>query len=161
MESAATVWFRSKVDWWLGLLLVLLPVLLVVNAYAVLQGGVREDVVAMVFALALTAAIYGLLLVPVRYGVAPDELIVRFGVVRQRIALSDITEVHPSRNPLSSPAFSLDRLAIRTGRGALRQTLISPADRETFLVTLAFHAGLEREGDRLVRTGRASGNEPV
>jgi hypothetical protein len=31
--------------------------------------------------------------------------------------------------------------------------MISPADRETFLVMLATNAGLKREGDRLVRPG--------
>ena len=151
MNDMATVWFRSKVDWWLGVVLVLLPVVTVASGIAAIGSGEREGIVAMTVSTALVAAIYGLLVIPVRYGVGREHLIVRFGVVRQRIPLAAITEVYPTHSPLSSPALSLDRLMVRTGRGPLGMTLISPDDRETFLATLAFNAGLERDGDRLVR----------
>ncbi|MDT8434491.1 MAG: PH domain-containing protein [Anaerosomatales bacterium] len=90
----------------------------------------------------------------VRFGIARDELIVRFGIVRLRIPLDTIQEVVLTHNPLSAPALSLDRLAVRTGMSPLSETMISPADREAFLSTLAMHSGLRRDGDRLVRFGR-------
>jgi hypothetical protein len=99
----------------------------------------------------LVAVIYGLLLIPIRYGVSNEHLIIRFGVVRHHIALDAIDEVYPTHNPLSAPALSLERLAIRTAGGPLGMSLISPLEREEFLSTLAGKARLARDGDRLVR----------
>jgi hypothetical protein len=79
------------------------------------------------------------------------HLLVRFGICRQRIPLADIAEVHPTHNPLSSPALSLDRLRVQYGQGFFKAVMISPADRNGFLDDLAHKAGLKREGDRLVR----------
>lgn len=88
---------------------------------------------------------------PVRYGIASDALLVRFGVVRQRIRFDSIREVYPTHNPLSSPALSLDRLAIKTGRGPLRLTLISPLQRDEFIGLLCTRAGLTWDGKRWAR----------
>jgi hypothetical protein len=97
------------------------------------------------------AALYGLLVFPMRYGVGSEELIIRFGVVRQRIQFAAIEEVAPTRNPLSSPALSLDRLAVRTGPGLMRVTMISPEDQDAFLKMLALRAGLRLDAGRVVR----------
>jgi len=86
-----------------------------------------------------------------RYGIDDEHLHVRFGVCRQRIPLKDISEVHPTRNPLSSPALSLDRLHVQFGEGVFKAVMISPADRDRFLDELADKAKLKCEGDRLVR----------
>jgi len=79
------------------------------------------------------------------------QLIVRFGVVRTRIPLAELTKVEPTRNPLASPALSLDRLSIVSGPGLTGTVMISPADREGFLNELASKTGLKRVGDRLER----------
>lgn len=157
MSDSSTMWFPSKVDWWLGIILALLPfVSLGVLAASLASGDPAETIAGVVTGL-VTAALYGLLVFPMRYGIARDELIVRFGVVRQRIPLHTIQEVVPTHNPLSSPALSLDRLAVRTGAGLLSETMISPANRDAFLSTLAMHSGLRREGDRLVRVADTRG----
>jgi len=71
----------------------------------------------------------------IRYELTPSEVIVRFGPFRSSIPLHSIVEVFPTRNPLSAPAPSLDRLRInfRKPNGKMRFTLISPLDREAFL----------------------------
>jgi len=145
------MWFRSKIDWWLGIILVLLPVVTLFSLLATVISDGFTAAIPGLFSVAMVAAIYGLLLIPIRYGVSQDELIVRFGVVRHRIPLGTIAEVRPTHNPLSSPALSLDRLAIVTTPGAATGAMISPDDRETFLITLAARAGLRRHADRLVR----------
>ncbi|HSK47067.1 MAG TPA: PH domain-containing protein [Coriobacteriia bacterium] len=157
MSDPEIRWFRSKVDWWLGLILVALPLVEVWALLAALRSGEREAVTATAAGCALVAAIYGLLLIPIRYGVSNERLIIRFGVVRHRIALDAISEVYATRNPLSSPALSLDRLAVRTGDGLLGMSLVSPVEREEFLSTLATQARLVRDGDRLIRPRDASG----
>jgi hypothetical protein len=86
-----------------------------------------------------------------RYGLTETHLIVRYGLVRQRVALADITAVAPTRSPLSSPALSLDRLRITYGTGVFKNVMISPADKKQFLVELALRARLVRDGDGLKR----------
>jgi len=98
------------------------------------------------------ALIYLGLVLPMRYGITDTDIVVRHGLVRQRIPLKDIVEVHPTRSPLSSPALSLDRLNIRFGEGFFKSAMISPADKQGFLTELTQRAGLQRDGDRLVRT---------
>ena len=149
------LWFRSKVDWWLGILLVLAPIASVV---ALISSVVNdpEEALSGVIAVAILVAVYGLLLVPMRYGITKDELIVRFGILRQRIPLNAILEVKPTHNLLSSPALSLDRLAIYTTPGGPRGTMISPTDRESFLMMLAARSGLRRRGDGLTRTSEGA-----
>ncbi|NTW29135.1 MAG: PH domain-containing protein [Coriobacteriia bacterium] len=151
MSDASATWFRSKIDWWIGLILVVLPFIELGGLAAALLAGDREAATAMAMGSGLVAAIYGLLLIPIRYGITEDRLIIRFGVVRRSIPLSDIREVHPTRNPLASPALSLDRLAIRVDEGFIGMSLVSPSEREEFLSLLASSAGLSREGNRLVR----------
>jgi hypothetical protein len=153
MSNAGVRWFRSKIDWWMGLILVALPVIELGGLAAALRDGDGEAIMGMAVACGITAAIYGLLVIPVRYGVSSDRLVIRFGVARRYIDLAAIREVYPTHNPLSSPALSLDRLAIRTGDGPFASSLISPLEREEFLSTLASAAGLVRNNDRLVPPG--------
>jgi hypothetical protein len=155
MSDPEVRWFRSKIDWWLGLILVALPLVELGALLAALRSGERDAAIATAAGFAMVAAIYGLLLIPVRYGVSNEHLIIRFGVVRRRIALDAIGEVYATHNPLSSPALSLERLAVRTGAGLSGMSLISPLEREEFLSTLAAKARLVRDGDRLVRSREA------
>lgn len=142
-------WYPSKVDWWLAALLVAGPVITLGAAIASFIGS-RGNPAGFV-ALAVLALIYGLLVFPTRYAFSGDVLVVQHGQVRQRILLSDIREVYPTHNPLSSPALSIDRLHVQFGEGFFQSVLISPADREAFLTELAERADLRRDGDRLSR----------
>lgn len=143
-------WYPSKVDWWLGALIALLPLSLVAVWVDV---GSNEELIAAASATVLVVGILAGLAFPMRYGLDSDVLVIRFGLCRQRIGLAAITEVEPSRNPLASPALSMDRLMVRYGSSRFSFVLISPADRDRFLDDLAHRAGLTREGDRLSRVG--------
>jgi hypothetical protein len=68
------------------------------------------------------------------YTFEPATLLIRSGPFRWRVPFAEISRVEPSRNPLSSPACSLDRLLIKYGK---RKIMISPADRAGFLRRLA------------------------
>ena len=78
-------------------------------------------------------------------------LLVRSGLLRYRIPLEEISEVRPSTEAWSSPAWSLDRLKVvyPTRSGFHRSLLISRRDRDGFL-------------DELARRGspRARGRQP-
>lgn len=145
-------WYPSKVDWWLALVLASLPVAVIVVWVGLIASGSREDVwVAVVTTVAIPALLVGLVF-PMRYGLGDSALIVRFGLVRQRVRFVDIVGVEPTREPLAGPALSLDRLRVRYGPGAMSYVLISPANRHAFLDELASKAGMVRDGDSLTRT---------
>lgn len=86
-----------------------------------------------------------------RYTLTEGKLIVQSGPFRWVIELDSITEVFPTRNPLSSPACSLDRLHIRY-RPSRQGIMISPQDKAVFLQDLVvLSPGLTLDGDRMVR----------
>lgn len=74
-----------------------------------------------------------------KYVVTEDALIIHGGVFKKEIPLSSISSVTETRNPLSSPAFSLDRLNIEFGEG--KSILISPKDKPAFMADLERAAG--------------------
>jgi len=83
------------------------------------------------------------------YWLDSENLTIGVGPLRSKIPLSEITEVFPTRNPLSAPAWSLDRLHVRF-RSSRFGALISPQRQQEFLLELARRApNLELEGDRL------------
>lgn len=142
----------SKVDWWLAAFIrggcaVALIVVLAVGAKDIPNPALR-----LLAALAPTIVTL-LLVVPLYYQVEGDELVIRCGLWRQSIALRDIIDAEPSRNPLSSPAMSLDRLLIRYRRGAkIKSVLISPKDKVGLLTDIVAAAPrLRVDGERLVQ----------
>lgn len=136
-------------DTWLAVLLCVLPISVVVTWVAALTTGSSEDLIGAVVGTLIVVGILLGLAYPIRYGLDDEQLIVRFGLARSRIPLVDITKVEPTRNPLASPALSLDRLSIVYGTGLTGTVMISPADRDGFLGELAAKTGLKRVGDRL------------
>lgn len=141
--------FRSRVDWWLGALLIALPGVALVTAIALQLSGNPGDAIVGWVSLAGIAALYVGVVWPVSYRLAEDELVIRFGLVRSRVAYRAIRGVVPTRSPLAAPALSLDRLAIDVGTRF--DVCISPRDRDAFLDALAVRAPqLVRRGDRLV-----------
>ncbi len=152
MNDPQVRWYRSKVDWWIAVLLWVAPLVsLSVCVRMVLERKFTELPIGIGM-LILIAVLYLGVVMPIAYGMHSDHLWIKSGWFRYSIGLSDIVEVKPSRNPLSSPALSLDRLSVRYGTGLFKAVLISPADRDLFLDELAAKAGLRRAGDRLFRS---------
>lgn len=134
--------YRSKVDAWIAAILIgaflitlitTLSVLLLPGAFAAAWWSVILVVVVWGFVLSL--------LFPLYYEITPTALLVRCGWTRREIPLDSIQQVFPTRNPLSSPALSLDRLQVDYRQGNLpRYILISPQDKVGFLHNLSANA---------------------
>lgn len=144
--------YPSRVDAWL---VVVLAITLVSCLYAtalLLASGTAGDLLGAGLALAVLAVVLALI-VPTRYTIRATELEVRGGVLRIRIPLERIRRVYPSRSWISSPALSLDRLAVEYGAGRFaRPTVyISPVRRDAFLRELGTAAGLVPRGRSWVR----------
>lgn len=144
-------WYRSKVDWWIGILLCIPPIAAVATNVSLLMGEKHDEWPGGAIVAVAVLGIYFGLVFPMRYGLGNGLLVIRSGLLRQKLALGDIVEVRRTRNPLSSPALSLDRLRIQYGQGFFKGVMISPAERQQFLDELARLAGLSRDGDRLFR----------
>jgi hypothetical protein len=133
--------FRSKVDWWIGLLV----------GGALLFGPVALALAGEWAVLPLTLlapVIVAFLCWPCDYTLMEDHLLVRSGLVKWRVPYGQIEHVYPTRNPLSSPAWSLDRLAIKYGK---KWVMVSPEDKLDFLRLLMERAGLKPQPDGLGR----------
>jgi hypothetical protein len=151
MPDVQVRWYSSKMDGWVVPLLCLPPLGAVMACVAGAMSGSAPSLVAGVAAAVVVTGVYLGLLFPMKYGLDDSHLVVSFGLVRRRVALADISEVSPTRSPLSSPALSLDRLLVKFGPGAFDAVMISPAERDSFLDELTRKAGLTRDGDRLIR----------
>lgn len=128
------MYFPSKKDWWISAIL-WGAVLVTLNSFYRLAklGSAGTSVIPIpLFVLIVLPAI---ILIPwlwftTGYTVTDQELIVRGGPFRWRIDLKTIRKVRRTRNAISSPALSLDRLEIEHDKGYI---LISPANAEAFL----------------------------
>jgi hypothetical protein len=95
---------------------------------------VRSGQLSVVTAFGISALALGLpiwVLFSTSYRIADEILHVRSGPFTWTIPLAEIKKVEQTRSKISSPALSLDRIAIHYGNG---KTLnVSPADRKAFL----------------------------
>lgn len=124
--------FNSKVDRWLLFLLIAVIVFeVVVLSIAAARAGSPAEAMWLMFAALLIVALIGSLLIRTYYVVEGNTLRIVSGPFSWKVAIDQIESVKATRNPLSSPALSLDRLRIRYGKG--RRIMVSPADRSGFL----------------------------
>lgn len=126
--------YRSAVDGWLIVLLGLGALVATVSGSLVVVSGQGPErwIAGLVTLVGVGLPLW--ILRSTSYTLTETELIVRSGPVRRRVAIADIVAITPTRNPLSAPALSLDRLRIDVRRGGY--ILISPADRASFLADL-------------------------
>lgn len=123
--------YRSKIDCWLA---VLIPALTILPALPLVISG--EDiwvVVLLVFIAALEIAV----VTGFRYVIDGSKLIVKtlYVINSGTYDIGNIVEITPTRTILSSPAASLDRIAISFSNSRT-PLVISPVDKEAFISTL-------------------------
>lgn len=133
--------FRSKMDLWLVVVTVAVPIVLLDY---ILDGLNTPDKPAELLAVLIVVAVLGIiawLYFSTRYTITGDFLLVKAGPFSWVIPVEDIVSVEPTRNPSSSPALSLDRLLIRYGHSA--ELMISPKDKAGFMKELKKHLKLK------------------
>ena len=137
--------FPSKVDSWLIPVMLISVVGMIAALIIVMIEATPWPVRAMV--IVVTVLVTFLLFSVFKntyYQVADGNLRVVSGPFRWTIPLSEITEIKPTRNPLSSPALSMDRLKVAYGKRKF--VLISPADKAGFLRVIE-HASKNNVGN--------------
>ncbi len=144
--------FESKRDAWIVALIWVGALMCVFAASEQFDSAASLALRATMLILFGAAAAFMLwVLYAIDYTVTSEHLLIRCGPLRYRLPLAQIDSVQPSRNPLSSPAASLDRLLIKWNNERKR-ILISPLEKGEFLRELDRRcAQLKLEGEGLVR----------
>jgi Bacterial PH domain len=143
--------FPSKRDWWLMLILIAITVIQAVAGVAILWTGPERwpGIILLIsagFIVWLVATTY--------YVVGETDLLIRCGPFWWTVCLTDIEEITPTWNPLSSPALSLDRLWITYHIGKKKRAImISPLDKARFVLAIVEKApALRVEGNKAVKS---------
>lgn len=131
MNTEPTV-YPSKVDVWLGALMISAPVLLLgLGCYIVMTRGI-EGAFYMGMGVFVGVIMAGVA-IPCRYTLTDRSLIIQAGLIREEIPYEKIKGATLSSNPLSAPALSLLRVRVELQQG---YRLISPLLREKFIEDL-------------------------
>lgn len=115
--------FKSKVDWWL------LAIIWIVFAYPIAEGIMTRQYGLSIAMLAVLGLI-GFMFWKIKYEI--DEKTLKIWWIT--VEIQSIQKIYKTRNPLSSPALSLDRIAIVYNK--YDEVLISPKDKKEFVKAL-------------------------
>lgn len=127
--------FRSKVDWWIALILAV-GIVMLVGSFGVSYERLPMNTENAIAFVVVAGATLLLIWIPLAtyYDVDKTTLTIVAGPIRWRIPITDITEVEETRSPISAPALSLDRLRIRYTNG--KCVMVSPRDKAAFLKSI-------------------------
>lgn len=123
--------YRSKIDCWLA---VMISGITILPALPLVISG--EDIWVVVL-LAFISALELAVVTGFRYVIDGSKLIVKalYVINSGTYDIGNIVEITPTRTILSSPAASLDRIAISLSNSRT-PLVISPVDKEAFISTL-------------------------
>ncbi|GIW80748.1 MAG: hypothetical protein KatS3mg105_2555 [Gemmatales bacterium] len=129
--------FPSKRDWWLVAPIGIGSLVMLSQGVSILVWPTGEPQL-LGYLLPILAVLIWWPFLSTSYTITDSHLELRCCFLCWRIPLADIEEVFPTRNPLSAPACSLDRLRINYRKnGKLVFALVSPKDKEGFVKALA------------------------
>ncbi|MGE7984457.1 PH domain-containing protein [Solibacillus sp. NPDC093137] len=117
--------FKSKVDIWMAIIFILVPI-------SMIYGVITEPSAVLLLVTAFVIVLLCILFFGTKYVIEKDELIVYAGIYKKRIPIQQIRSLRPSKNPLSAPAMSIDRIEI-TFDPHIQVILVSPKERELFV----------------------------
>ena len=121
--------YSSRIDAWLVALVAGTIGVVLASAVSSYPHSPSESLMAL-GVLAATLLVSGLVGYPCEYTLTEAQLVIRSGLVRQRIPYRDITAIEPSRSPWAAPALSLRRVKVSFSG---RFQLVSPRARERFI----------------------------
>lgn len=115
--------YKSKIDWWL------IIIIFVVFCYPIIDGILsKQYALSSVFAGILFLVF--LMFKSIQYKVDGQYLKIWWN----KIDIKTIKKIYATKNPLSSPALSLDRIAVVYNK--FDEVLISPKERADFIQEL-------------------------
>ena len=130
--------FKSKVDRWLKALVFGIPiVVLAVPVTMAARNGKPQPIIPALLVVIIIIAFNSWLFRTTDYRIENGTLHIRSAFIHWTVEIREIVSIVPTRNPLSSPALSLDRLQISYRKnGRARVILVSPEDKRGFIDAL-------------------------
>lgn len=113
--------FKSKIDWWLVLLVI------AILGFPLVDGILSEKYWLSIIILAIVVA-FIIVVKKLKYTIHDESLTIFWTC---KIDIHTIRKVYKTRNPISSPALSLDRLALVYNK--YDEILISPEFQKEFI----------------------------
>ncbi len=132
--------FHSKVDTWFKVVIVLSVLVSLITIVATAKLALTLIGLASVAVLLIGTILPLWLVRSTRYCLSENTLLIQSGPFKWKVLINEIHKVEPTRNPLSSPALSLDRLRIEYGQD--KWVMISPDDKAGFLRELKLRQNL-------------------
>lgn len=123
--------FRSRIDTWLVIVLVLSAAVALSAAGMLWRQGYGMALLLPVGIVGIGAALPIWILAGTRYSIVSAILHIRSGPFTWQIPIASITNITPSHSLISSPALSLRRLRVEYGAG--KSVLVSPVDHQAFI----------------------------
>jgi hypothetical protein len=115
--------YKSKIDWWL---IIIIGVLF---CYPIVDGIITKDYMMSIVFFGLLSLIF-LMFWSIQYKIEGHQL----KIWTTKIDIHSIKKIYHTNNPLSSPALSLDRIAVVYNK--YDEVLISPRDKSAFIAEL-------------------------
>ena len=124
--------FTSKIDFWIGFMLLGGSFIMIAIPFWQCKKSENGSLAKSVFLAFIFLPFTALMLMPffgTKYTLSDGQLLINNGFSTQRIELTDITYIIPTRNMISAPALSIDRLEVDYKN---KKVLISPKDKRLF-----------------------------
>ena len=128
--------YRSKIDWWLG---ILLGITMVLMLYIVIEPLIHGEGIQL--GMTIVTVITLIIILPlffIKYTFYSTHLLISCGIYgKERVEYHLIRQMKETKNPISSAAMSLDRLQIDYVEKGYHQTvLVSPVRKKEFIERL-------------------------
>lgn len=115
--------YRSKIDWWL------IIIIFIVFCYPMIEGILSKYYVMFSVSFGVLSLVF-LMFKSIKYKIDGENLQIWW----TKIDIKSIRKIYSTNNPLSSPALSLDRIAVVYNK--YDEVLISPKERADFIQEL-------------------------
>jgi len=120
--------FRSKIDWWFWVIVLLTTIVIPALTFD------QDPMVSIILSFSMLV-LWLWIICSTYYKIKDNYLIINVLFFKERIDISKIESIKPSRSLLSSAALSIDRLEIKYGKYS--NTLVSPKNKYGFLKLLS------------------------
>jgi len=126
--------FYSKIDLWIHGVFIVTTLVVLALPYLYYKSRREVSFIQSVFMMLLPMLFSLAMLLPsyfhTVYTIDDHQLLVKSGLFKWQVPLSDIDYIAPTHSILSAPALSMDRLAVHYGD---KRVVVSPKDKQQFV----------------------------
>ncbi len=131
MDTEQADTYRSKVDWWIAVLMTVVPFIHIpLGVWAIFRGHPGIGVMVIFWGLIMGVIIIALSW-PCHYTLDSERLTIRSGLMTDPIRFTNIDSIAECQTWMPGPALSLDRVRVDLKDGSTR--ILSPTRKKEFI----------------------------